>query len=189
MTDLKQRFIDGIIEIEGGYSNNPDDSGGETKYGITAQVARNYGYKGPMRDLPRDLAFRIYSDLYWHSLKLDHVVGLSPLIAEELADTGVNMGVGRAAKFLQRSLNAFNKQQQLYPDLVVDGAIGNATIDALQRYLHLRQREGETVLYRALNALQGAKYIALAEAREKDETFIYGWLLNRVGMAGSDHVL
>jgi len=32
----------------------------------------------------------------------------------------------------------------------------------------------------ALNCLQGAFYVELAEKREKDERFVYGWLLNRV---------
>ena len=38
--------------IEGGYSNDPQDPGGETMYGITARLARAYGYTGAMRDLP-----------------------------------------------------------------------------------------------------------------------------------------
>jgi len=35
-------------------------------------------------------------------------------------------------------------------------------------------------LYKMLNALQGAYYIELAERREKDEDFIYGWFKHRV---------
>ena len=46
---LKQRVIDQIIKVEGGYVNDPSDSGGETNYGITKHVARKYGYKGSMK--------------------------------------------------------------------------------------------------------------------------------------------
>ena len=177
---LKNRVIDRIIEIEGGYVDDPDDSGGETHYGITAKVAREYGYTGPMRDMPRDVACAIYTDRYWNALRLDDVAALSEAVAAELADTGVNMGTGRAGAFLQRALNAFNRQGADWPDIAVDGAVGPATVDALRAYFATRARDGETVLLAALNALQGEAYIALAERRRKDEKYVFGWFLNRV---------
>lgn len=180
MDTLKNKIINDIIEIEGGYVNDPNDSGGETNFGITIDVARRYGYNGPMRDLPRALAFTIYSDEYWYKPRLDEIALMSPEIAEELADTGINMGVGRAGKFLQRSLNVLNNRQKYYNDIVVDGAIGNGTIGALRAYLDKRGKRGEKVLYRMLNSLQGAFYVTLAERREKDESFVYGWYENRV---------
>ena len=42
---------------------------------------------------------------------------------------------------------------------------------------------GETVLLRAMEALQGERYIALAERRPSQEAFLYGWLANRIGDA------
>lgn len=174
---LKTYTINKIIAIEGGYVNDPDDSGGETKYGITEAVARLYGYDGPMIDLPRETAFDIYTDKYWDILKADDLVKLSESIAEEVVDTGVNMGVGRAAVFLQRSLNVLNQQGELYSDIDVDSRIGPATIGALAEYL---QQRDESAMIKALNCLQGAFYIDLAERREKDETYLYGWLKNRV---------
>ena len=41
---------------------------------------------------------------------------------------------------------------------------------------------GEHVMLRALNCLQGAFYINLSRSRQKDETFLYGWLDNRVAI-------
>ncbi len=180
MPDLKARIVNGIINREGGYVNDPSDSGGETNFGITSVVARNYGYQGAMKDLPRSMAFRIYCDLYWNALKLDQVQHLSEKLAEEMADTGVNMGTGRAAQFLQTCLNAFNLGGSIYPDLKVDGGIGSISLNALTQYLNLRGADGEVVLLRAMNALQGAYYIELSQNRQKDETFVYGWMLNRV---------
>jgi hypothetical protein len=58
--------------------------------------------------------------------------------------------------------------------------MGALTIFALGQYLAKRGKAGETVLLRALNCLQGASYIDLAERRKKDETFLFGWLANRV---------
>ena len=180
MPHLKKKIIDEIIEIEGGYVNDPSDSGGETNWGITVAVARAYGYYGDMKDLPRETAFDIYADRYWDSLHLDEIAVRSKSIAEELADTGVNMGVYRAGVFLQTALNALNNQEKYYDDLTVDGRVGRITIAAFRRYLDVRGTRGEVVLHRALNCQQGAFYIELTKRREKDEKFLFGWLLNRV---------
>jgi len=180
MSELKRKVINEIIKKEGGYVNDPSDSGGETNYGITKRVARAYGFKGKMKNLTKDYAYMIYSKLYWDKLKLDDIEDWSSFIAAEMADTGVNMGTGRAARFLQRSLNVLNNKQMYYNDLVVDGQIGNKTIKALKSYFLQRGTEGETVLFNMLNALQGSFYVTLAERREKDEKFVYGWFWNRV---------
>lgn len=169
-----------LLGIEGSYSDDPADSGGKTRYGITEAVARRHGYAGPMRELPADLARDIYRADYWDAQQLDAVALLSRPIAFELFDTGINMGTSQAGEFLQMSLNAFNRQGADYDDIEVDGEIGPATLDALTAFLKRRGKDGETVLLRALNALQGAAYIELAERREKDERFVFGWFLQRV---------
>jgi lysozyme family protein len=174
MHPLKQRIINDIIAAEGGYIDDPNDSGGETNFGITATVARVSGYYGDMREMPRDFAFTVYCSRYWDSLNAD---SLPEAVAAEVVDAGVNMGVSCAAKFLQRSLNVFNKQCALYNDIIVDGDIGPGTLSALDAFLEFRD---ELTLIKALNCLQGAFYIELAERREKDESFVYGWLKNRV---------
>lgn len=175
-----QQLIDALIAREGGYSNDPNDSGGETNFGITIAVARAFGYKGSMKDMPREWAVRIYKARYWDSMLLDEVYAASPILAEEMFDTGVNLGVSRAGEFLQRSLNALNLQAKLYPDLTVDGRVGPMSVAALNAYLKKRRIDGARVLIRALNSLQGAFYIDLAERRQKDEAYVFGWLLNRV---------
>lgn len=178
--ELREQTIDHIIKVEGGYSNNAADSGGETMFGITIKVARDNGYTGPMASMPRAVAADIYRKIFWNALRLNDIARLSIATAAELADTAVNTGPGTAACFVQASLNAFNLTGTLYPDLVVDGAIGTKTVQALEAFLRKRGHEGETVLLRALNALQGAYYIDLSQKRAKDEAFVFGWLLNRV---------
>jgi lysozyme family protein len=175
-------LIDALIDREGGYANHPADRGGPTKYGITEAVARAHGYSGAMRDLPRDEAAAIYKRLYWLRPRFDQVAKRSSAVAAELFDTGANMGPAVAATFLQRALSALNRDRSDYPDLVPDGRIGPATLAALDSFFELRGRDtGETVLLRALDALQGERYIRLAERRPANETFLYGWLANRVG--------
>lgn len=169
-----------LILVEGGYSDHAADLGGKTKYGITEAVARANGYNGDMAALTIDRAKVIYKAQYWDTLRLDQVLPMAPSIAEELFDTAVNMGVSKAGEFLQRALAAFNRQGKDYPDLKPDGVVGPMTISALHTYLRIRGKEGEEVLHRALNALQGARYVEITEARPANEAFTYGWFLRRV---------
>ena len=180
--DAAAPLIDALIEREGGYVNHPADRGGPTNYGITAAVARAQGYAGPMREMPRAEAEAIYRRLYWARPGFDSVARLSARVAAELFDTGVNMGPAVAVTFLQRALTALNRSGRDYPDLVPDGQIGAATLAALEAFLEARgKRSGETVLLRALEALQGERYLRLAERRPANEAFLYGWLANRIG--------
>jgi lysozyme family protein len=175
-------LIDALIEREGGFVDNPADRGGSTCFGITQAVARAQGYAGPMRLLPRSEAAAIYRRLYWERPRLDRVAMRSARVAAELFDTGVNMGPAVAITFLQRALTALNRNARDYPDLTPDGRIGPATVGALDTFLSLRGRSsGETVLLRAIEALQGERYLRLAERRPANEAFLYGWLANRIG--------
>ena len=176
-TDL----IDTVIDREGGYVDHPADRGGPTRYGITQGVARANGYTGDLRHLPRDTAVAIYRRLYWREPRFDRVAMSAPTIATELFDTGVNMGPPVAVGFLQRALNALNRGASDYPDIVADGVIGPRTLAALHAFLAHRGRAGETVLLRAVEALQGERYLTLAERRPANEAFLYGWLANRIG--------
>ncbi len=177
------RLVDGLIEREGGYVNHAADKGGPTRFGITEAVARAHGYRGAMRVLPREEAAAIYKRLYWFRPRFDEVARRSPRVAEELFDTGANMGPAVAATFLQRSLTALNRHGTDYPDLVPDGRVGEVTLRALDAFLAMRGGQGETVLLRALEALQGERYLRLAERRPANEAFLYGWLANRIGEA------
>ncbi|HJU76979.1 MAG TPA: glycosyl hydrolase 108 family protein [Sphingomicrobium sp.] len=175
-------LIDALIDREGGYVHHPADKGGPTCFGITEAVARAHGYAGPMRQLPRGEAAAIYKRLYWLRPRLDEVAGRSPRLAAELFDTGVNMGPAVAVTFLQRALTALNRNGKDYPDLVPDGRIGERTLGALDAFLATRGvSSGERVLLRALEALQGERYLRLAERRPANEAFLYGWLANRLG--------
>ena len=176
------QLIDDVIAREGGYSNHPADRGGATRWGITQAVARAHGFAGDMRVFPRDEAAAIYRRLYWHRPNFAAIASRAPALAAELFDTGVNMGPAVAATFLQRALTALNRNGKDYPDLVPDGRVGDVTLTALDKFLMIRGRaSGETVLLRALEALQGERYLRLAERRPANEAFLYGWLANRIG--------
>ena len=180
MTDPFDKLIAQVLGHEGGYVNHADDRGGETNWGITVATARRYGWQGSMRTMIREQAVDIYRARYWVGPGFDRIAALSPAVAAELFDTGVNMGPSVAVVMLQRALNALNLRGVTYPDVKADGDAGPATRDALTRYLRKRGKEGEAVLVKALNALQGEHYISLAEGRPANESFVYGWLRTRV---------
>lgn len=176
-----EQLIDEVIAREGGYSHHPADRGGATRWGVTETVARAHGYAGDMRDFPREDAAAIYARIYWERPNFAAVARRAPRLAAELFDTGVNMGSAVAAGFLQRALNALNRGASDYPDLVLDAAIGPKTLAAFDAFLDRRGPLGETVLLKAVEALQGERYLRLAEHRPANEAFLYGWLANRIG--------
>lgn len=108
--------FDRLIGHEGGYSNHPQDPGGETMWGVTAKVARSWGYTGAMRDLPRDSAKEIYQALYWNKVRAGE---LPEAIRFDAFDTAVNSGVSQAVKLLQRAAGVRD-----------DGIIGPKTLAA-----------------------------------------------------------
>jgi lysozyme family protein len=105
-----------LLGSEGGYVNHPNDPGGETMWGVTLTVARQYGYAGAMKDLPVDLAKKIYRAGYWDSVKADE---LPDAVRYAVFDAAVNSGTGQASRWLQRALGVAD-----------DGKIGPMTIAA-----------------------------------------------------------
>ena len=175
--------INNTIAKEGGYVNNPYDRGGPTKYGITERTARKHGYTGDMRDLTREQAVDIYTKEYMVEPGFARIAEINGPIAEELFDTGVMSGPALPRPWLQRVLNLLNhshRDNPWYDDLVVDGILGQKTRDALREVLRRRGKDGEIIILRALNCLQGAYLIQITERRVQNEEFIAGWFLNRV---------
>jgi lysozyme family protein len=187
MLNSEQAFEDAfqaVLIVEGGYSNDPKDNGGKTCWGITETEARANGYTADMRSMPQAVAKYVYREQYWNLLALDKIAELAPLAAQKVFDVAVNCGQGIAGKFLQRALNVLNREETDYPDVRVDGLVGPMTVQSLAAFLKKRGTEGEDVLLRVLECLQGARYVEMAENpnRKKNERFIYGWIKNRVTM-------
>lgn len=174
------RLIRSILAKEGDkYTNNPKDSGGPTKYGITEATARKYGYKGPMEDLTSITAYNIYNQMYWISPGFNKVSEIDFKLSVMLMDFGVVAGPDAAALHLQRVLNVLNRNQKDYKDLEPDGVIGPNTLTALRAFAKARGLKGMNVLHYMVASLQSVHFIEVAERRSKDEEFQYGWQVNR----------
>ena len=176
-------IIDQTIGREGGYSNHPADRGGPTRWGITEQVARAFGYRGEMISLPRTTAVDIYRARYWFGPQFHLIAEVFPAAAVEMFDTGVNMGPTIPSEFLQRALNALNRGGSDYPDIAVDGRCGRVTAFACRELMRVRGALAEVAVLRTLDGLQCARYVAITEGRPANEAFFYGWIVNRIGDA------
>ena len=108
--------FDKLLEHEGDYSDHAADPGGKTRYGVTEAVAREAGYRGDMRELPLDLAQRIYKERYWDAVQAE---SLPADVRYIVFDGAVNSGVAQSAKWLQRACGVKD-----------DGVIGPQTIRA-----------------------------------------------------------
>lgn len=183
MESLYEKEFARVVGVEGRYCNVPGDSGGETCYGITAAVARSNGWFGPMRELPLDFAKEVYRRRYWGRLGCDFIGVVSPELAHELFDAGVNCGVDNAGAWLQRGLNALNNGGELYPDIPVDASVGPVTLRSFDKLWSVRGHDGAIALARLCDSQQGAYYLDLVLRRAKDEKFLYGWARNRLGVA------
>ena len=107
--------FDVTIGFEGGYVNNPNDPGGETKYGISKKAYPDIDIKNLTIEQAKD----IYRRDYWEGCKCDFI---PDALSIALFDFAVNSGTKRAIRYLQRAL-----------EVTIDGCIGNQTIGACNR--------------------------------------------------------
>ena len=193
MTSTFQRAFAHMIRFEGGYANDPVDLGGETILGISRKFwplwlgwsivddeKSNPDFPDCLytsRLLKSQVEF-FYLVNFWKPIQADEIAIGSPDVAIELFDAGVHMGVGRTGKFFQLALNLLNRDENLYDDLVVDGAIGPASLDAFSKFL---QTDDPDMLYKVQVIQRGAYYCQRATTNTSQERFIRGWL-NRVNM-------
>jgi len=149
------------LEFEGGYSNDPHDPGGETKFGISK---RSY----PDEDiaaLTLRRAKEIYRRDYWAPCRLDEFAHQE--VAEAVFDFAVNSGPRRAIQALQRVLG-----------VRADGVVGPKTINAELA------ADGDLVLAR-LAVERIAHLVRIVEKRKSQRKFIVGWVRRALAFAGA----
>lgn len=171
-------IVFGLIAVEGGYVNHPNDPGGETNFGITKETAREHGYTKPMASMPEEVAVDIYASSYIIKPKYDEILKLSIPVGTKVIDAGVNTGIGRASKWYQQSLNAYSRGCKDYPCIKVDGVVGSGTIQAHKNLIKIRGEKLSCILLlRAMDSYQGHHYLSLVSL----SSFTVGWMGNRIG--------
>jgi lysozyme family protein len=142
-----------ILRHEGGYVNDPDDPGGETKFGISKRAFPDVDIKS----LTEDKAKEIYFDRYWEPLNL-HLLQNEELKLH-VFDHGVNAGRGRAVRMLQEILECKK-----------DGVLGPVTA---------RAANSDTEIVDKYKQSRIKYYRGIATSRPQLKKFLHGWL-NRV---------
>lgn len=168
---MREELFKWILSVEGGYVDDEDDMGGETNYGITKETlvdahARGIVSHSEPRELIHDEAFDIYEELYYKASKADLLP--APLDMCQF-DAAVNHGVGRAGKFLQRTINRFTDN-----NLLVDGAVGPKTLEALEEVIDLRPDSVGVASHYLLE--RALFYNAIVSKHPKQIKFLHGWM-------------
>ena len=131
-------IIDVVLEHEGGYVNDPTDTGGETKYGISKRAYPDEDIK----ELTIERAKELYKKDYWDRFKVE---SFPDRIRHIFVDMCINMGGGRATKILQEACNSKNSYK-----IDVDGGIGKDTIKAAANVEDFRLRAFRVMFYAEL---------------------------------------
>lgn len=112
-----------VYSDEGPYSNDPGDPGGPTNFGITIHDARTYWKPDAtaldVRNMPKSVAADIYAKHYATPLRYDD---LPAGVDYAVLDYGINSGISRSAKVLQRIVGVHD-----------DGIIGPLTLEAVSK--------------------------------------------------------
>ena len=116
MADIN-KFFPKVMKWEGGYVNDPADSGGRTKYGVTEKTWIAFGGKKDIKDITEQDAMAVMKSLFWDKCKGDLIENQS--LAELVVDWFWGSGYS-GIKAMQRALN-----------LNPDGVIGPATLEKL----------------------------------------------------------
>ena len=158
-------FIDEIIRREGGEkeTNDPDDSGGRTKYGISERAHPEAWADG---DVSRTEARNIYEKIY---ILAERFNLLPESLKHQVVDHGVPSGPDTATRILQQVLG-----------VPVDGNIGPKTLEAVANYpsgkLFGTEVPGIVLLNLAFRDARAIHYATIAKRRPKDLKFLLGWL-------------
>ena len=159
--DAAQAFVLKWEGADGKVSNDKNDRGGITKYGVCLRflkTIRPNATADTVRNLTKKEATDIFHSEFWDKCRCDE---LPDRIAFALYDTAVNTGIKQAVKFLQRALGIKD-----------DGIIGTDTV------YFARNCDVDDVLASMLEQRR-AFYRHLADKYPTDKRFLNGWL-NRV---------
>jgi len=106
MKETFEKALQFVLKWEGGYSNNPNDPGGLTIFGISKRSYPNEVakmdelWKQGKKQEALNIAKKIYRKNYWDKIKGDDL----PFPLDFVAfDTAVNMGVGACQQLLSQA--------------------------------------------------------------------------------------
>lgn len=178
-----ERAIPVILAHEGGWSDDPNDPGGATKYGVSLRFLREQGLDldhdgdidaADVRGLTPQRATEIYRERFWDAYGYGRITDTQ--VATKVFDCAVNLGAKRAARLLQRALRECGETVE------VDGVVGPKTIAATNRC------EARELLLELVYQHSGY-YQTLVEMKPRFEKYRTGWLRRAAWPLGRDEYL
>lgn len=172
-----QRFeeaIKVILKHEGGYTNDKDDPGGATDYGISLRFLKDHGIdlngdgkvnEMDIKSLTKEKAIKIYKQYWWDKYHYEAINSI--YYATKVFDMAVNMGGKQAHILVQRAVNHCGYA------LIVDGILGGKSLGAINEiYLHGR---GDDLRIETQEE-QEYFYRNLVTQKPKFKKYLKGWL-------------
>lgn len=172
--------IEIVLKHEGGFVNDPRDSGGATNYGISLRFYRQVkpnATVADIRNLTKDDAKQVYYQTWWIPNKFGDINDQT--IATKIFDLAINMGSSQAFKITQRAINSTSNS-----NLVVDGVFGAKSLAAINQYTTTEQQQK---LITAISDQAWKFYQQVIANNPKNSAFSKGWF-NRaysIGVAKS----
>jgi lysozyme family protein len=165
MADIKASIAKTIVK-EGGYVNNPNDSGGATKYGVTQRdIIGLPGFPVDVKDLTTDQATDYYEFHYWakfggagHFAQINFPMIEAQSVMDKVFDMAVLFGVGEAVTLIEGVLQ-----------LVEDGLFGPHDLVAVNE-------ADPASLLQSYKTAFVSHAIGIVNARPKDREFLAGWI-------------
>jgi len=167
-----------VLEHEGGFVNDKDDSGGATNFGVSLRYLLSAGeidgkligdFNGDgdvniddIRSMTEDQAKDIYRNEWWKKYGYEQIFDRD--IATKIFDLSVNMGARQAHKLLQRATHATN-----FPTLV-DGSFGKNTLRSINA------NQVPDLLLGSLKSEAACFYRTLIVKKPRFEKYRFGWL-------------
>lgn len=160
------RALEKVLKHEGGYSNNPADSGGETFKGISRvwypkwggwAIVDSYDDKDLLVDdsYLQGLVEDFYYTFYWYKLKCDQIE--DEFVAMMVFNFAVNLGKRQVVKKIQRILGT-----------KPDGIIGQKTLGALNA------TDGKCFTHHFL--LEIVEFYTQVAKKGSNHLFFKGWI-------------
>lgn len=153
-------IINKTILHEGGWSNHPDDKGGQTKFGITLATYKALCGSGKteddLRKLTAEQARALYRTHYWDKTPMPQ---LPAKLRAVMFDMGVNHGPKNAYRILQYAIRAKGG------DIVADGVLGPKSIAAASMVT-----VNDLILQRV------KFYHDIVENKSSQRVFLFGWI-------------
>lgn len=147
------------------FTNDPDDSGGATKWGVTlAMWAQFTGHPVAPADIEALTLFQIkpfYEIEFWQPLGCDRLTDAGISIA--VFDAGVLFGVSAVSYIAQQACNLSGGK------LNVDGVIGSASVACLNQMSRL-------LFLASFHMLLMQRIENIIDKNPKDEKFREGWV-------------